>query len=262
MELRIIIVLILSFAIYLISNMAYGARIAGVEVRQISLSLSIFNILALLSRTANMFQIPLLAKMVDNNATVDLLSYIRLILLIGIITTIFSIILLPTWIHLFKKGIKKFKDLGSMPKLMLYGVVNTHKIFLKENIIIPSFLKYDKNSFKDIPKKVLLLNIFATTFGSVGFLSALYAAALFPELRTTCMTLSPLINGISTIILFIMVDPIIARLSDDTLNGEISLEYFKKINIMMMVSTVFGIFLGQFAVVPAAHLIGLIANII
>ncbi len=62
MSTQIIIVLILTFVIYVISTLAYSVRIVGVRTGRIAISFAVFNVFALLSRTANTIQAPLLAK--------------------------------------------------------------------------------------------------------------------------------------------------------------------------------------------------------
>jgi hypothetical protein len=57
----------LTFVIHLIGTLAYGVRIAGTRTRRIALSLSLFNLLILVSRTSNAFQAPLLAKRIEEN---------------------------------------------------------------------------------------------------------------------------------------------------------------------------------------------------
>ena len=57
----------LTFVIHLIGTLAYSVRIAGSRTGRIALSLSLFNILILVSRTSNSFQAPLLAKRVEQH---------------------------------------------------------------------------------------------------------------------------------------------------------------------------------------------------
>jgi Amj-like protein len=52
----------LTFVIHLIGTLAYSVRIAGTRTRRIALSLSLFNILVLVSRTSNSFHASLLAS--------------------------------------------------------------------------------------------------------------------------------------------------------------------------------------------------------
>ncbi len=66
MSIQVIIVLILTFIIYIISTLAYSVRIVGVRTGRIAISFAVFNIFALISRTANSIQAPLMAKTIEN----------------------------------------------------------------------------------------------------------------------------------------------------------------------------------------------------
>src|ERR1700733_13499561 len=67
MTTQIIIVLILTFLINLITTLSYSVRIVGIRTGRVAISFALFNILVLVSRTANGFQAPLLAKTVEND---------------------------------------------------------------------------------------------------------------------------------------------------------------------------------------------------
>ena len=64
---QILIVLILTFLINLITTLSYSVRIVGIRTGRIAISFALFNILVLVSRTANGFQTPLLAKTLEND---------------------------------------------------------------------------------------------------------------------------------------------------------------------------------------------------
>jgi len=65
MDLQLLIICGLTFVIHLIATLAYAVRIAGVRTRRIAVSFSLFGIVALISRTANSFQGPFIAKRVE-----------------------------------------------------------------------------------------------------------------------------------------------------------------------------------------------------
>jgi hypothetical protein len=64
---QVLIVLALTFLINLISTLSYSVRIVGIRTGRIAISFALFNILLVISRTANGFQAPLLAKTVEND---------------------------------------------------------------------------------------------------------------------------------------------------------------------------------------------------
>ena len=65
---RIAIVFLFTLVIHLIATLAYSVRLVGVKTGRIAVSFALFNILVLVSRTANSFQAPLLAKVIENNS--------------------------------------------------------------------------------------------------------------------------------------------------------------------------------------------------
>ena len=67
MTIQVILVFLLTFLIHLMSMLSYAIRIAGVNTKRIAVSLALFNVLLLISRTSNTFQAPLLAKHVEQN---------------------------------------------------------------------------------------------------------------------------------------------------------------------------------------------------
>ncbi len=62
-------------------------------------------------------------------------------------------------------------------------------------------------SFRHAPRKILRYNVVATAFLTVGVFASLYAGCLKPELRVTANNLSPVVNAVSTILLFVFIDP-------------------------------------------------------
>lgn len=64
MDLRLIELIGLTIIIHLIDTLAYSVRLNSVKSGKYALSLSLFNIFVLISRTANMFQAPLLGLIV------------------------------------------------------------------------------------------------------------------------------------------------------------------------------------------------------
>ena len=66
MSTQVIIVLILTVIISIIATLAYSVRIVGIKTGRIAVSSAVFSIFALISRTANSIQAPLLSKKIEN----------------------------------------------------------------------------------------------------------------------------------------------------------------------------------------------------
>lgn len=267
MPIQIIIVLILTFIIYVISTLAYSARIVGVRTGRIAISFAVFNVFALISRTANTIQAPLMAKTIENSiktGSVEGLLYIfRWILFSATLATIVGAILMPTFIRLFGKAVESFSVHRSVPRLLLHGFSKSGIEQFRKSITPPKKENFSHlKSIKKIPVKIIILNAIAFSISTVGVLSSLYAGSLNPDLRTTCSTLSSIINGFSTILMFIFVDPFISMMTDDVIKGEVNEIDFDRCIIFIVGGLIAGTVIAQFLLVPAAKIIGFIARII
>jgi Protein of unknown function (DUF2837). len=219
---QIIIVLILTFIIYVISTLSYSVRIVGVRTGRIAISFAVFNIFALISRTANSIQAPLMAKTIESTIKTgnpeNLLYIFRWIIFSTTLATITGALLMPTFIKVFGKAVESFSIYRSIPRLLLHGFSKSGIEQFKNSVTKPKKENLQQlKSFNMIPKKIILLNTVAFAVSTVGILASLYAGCLNPELRTTCSTLSAVINGFSTILMFIFIDPFISMLTDDVI---------------------------------------------
>jgi len=97
---------------------------------------------------------------------------------------------------------------------------------------------------------------------TVGVLSSLYAGYINPDLRTTSSTLSSVINGGATILMFVFIDPYLSGLTDDVIIGKCSEIIFRQFIIWMIVARLIGTLIAQIIFVPSAELISIIAQMI
>ncbi|MBU3154226.1 lipid II flippase Amj family protein [Clostridium estertheticum] len=267
MSTQVIIVLILTIIISIISTLAYSVRIVGVRTGRIAVSFAVFNIFALVSRTANSVQAPLLAKTIESTIKTgnpqSLLSTFRWILFSTTIATIIGSALMPTFIKVFEKVVESFSINRSIPKLLMHAFSKSGIEQFKSSVTKPKKENFAQfKSFKMMPKKIILLNTIAFSISTVGVLASLYAGCLNPELRTTCSTLSAVINGSATILMVIFIDPFISILTDDVINGECSQLQFDRCIIFIVGGLIVGTILAQFLLIPAAQVISFIAKLI
>jgi len=265
MTIQIIIVLLLTFIIHLISTLSYSVRIVGTRTRKIAVSFALFNIMVLISRTSNSFQAPLLAKWVENNINLNInpgTYEIRLILLIATLATIFGAFLIPTFQRILSKAVMNFSVHKSMPKLILHSFTKTGIKQLRKEISIPNRENLSINSKAKFPLKIFIYNVLAVAILSVGVLSSLYAGFITPELRTTASSLSAIVNGFATILMFVIIDPYLSILTDEVVEGKFAESEFRRTIRYMVFARVIGTILAQFLLVPFAHFIALVAEII
>src|SRR5205085_1233121 len=117
MTTQVIIVLILTFVINLITTLSYSVRIVGIRTGRIAISFALFNILVLVSRTANGFQAPLLAKTVENDikhGVFDNVSIFRLVIFSCTLATLAGGLLIPTFQRVLSRAVLNFSVHKSM----------------------------------------------------------------------------------------------------------------------------------------------------
>jgi hypothetical protein len=266
MNSQIIIVLILTFLINLITTLSYAVRIVGIRTGRIAVSFSLFNILVLISRTANGFQAPLLAKSIETNihtgAGENLFDF-RLIILSCTLASIAGGFMIPTFQRLLSIAVEKFSVYKSVPKLLLLSFTKGGLTSLKDNIVIPKTNNITNISIHhDFPWKVFLMNVIAVAIITVGVLSSLYAGYINPDFRTTASSLSAVINGISTILMFIFIDPFLSVMTDDVVLGKTRESVFRRYIVYMVVARVIGTLIAQFIFIPSSKFIAWIAGLI
>ncbi len=259
MTTQIIIVLILTFVINLITTLSYSVRIVGIRTGRIAISFALFNILVLVSRTANGFQAPLLAKTVENDIKIgvyDNSGTFRLVIFSCSIATIIGALLIPTFQRVLSKAVLNFSIHKSMGKLILHGFSKAGILYFKDNMTIPakeniSNIKLDS----EFPWRIFILNIIAVAILTIGVLSAVYASYLNPDYRTTASNLSAFINGFATILMFAFIDPHLSAMTDDVTLGKCSEAKFRRYVVYMTIARLLGTILAQLLFLPGAQIL-------
>jgi hypothetical protein len=264
MSTQIILVIILTFLINLITTLSYSVRIVGIRTGRIAVSFALFNILVLISRTAYGFQAPLLASSIEKNIYSNLgdnLFEFRLIIFSCTIATIMGGLLIPAFQRILSMAVNKFTIYKSIPSLLLHSFTKSGITSIKESMVIPSSKNISSISLKnDFPWKVFIMNIVAVAIITVGVLSALYAGYMNRDFRTTASSLSSVINGVSTILMFVFIDPYLSIMTDDVVLGKTSESLFRKYIVYMVFARVIGTVIAQFIFIPSANLIAWIAG--
>jgi len=265
MDIQLAIILLLTFLIHLIGTLAYAVRIAGVRTRRIAVSFAIFNLLVLVSRTSNSFQGPFLAKRIEENLsrpqTVSMLSDFRWLLLSATLATVVGACLIPTFQRLFSKAVKHFQVHRSIPRLILHGFLQGGVKQLKDVVSMPAKGNVsDLRLSNEVSAKMIFFNIVASALWTVGVFAALYAGYLSPQFRVTASTLSSIINGVATVLMFAFIDPHLSMLTDDVIEGKVSEASFRQAIVWLVGSRLAGTLLAQALLVPAAAIIIYVAQ--
>lgn len=260
MDPQLLLICVLTFVIHLIGTLAYAVRIAGVRTRRIAVSFALFNVLVLVSRTSNSFQGPFLAKRIEGDLAAagphHLLGDFRWLLLSAALASIAGAFLIPTFQRLFSRAVAGFQAHRSLPRLLLHGFLKGGLSQLRDVASLPAAanLRHIRPG-RDVPLSLILLNTAAVALWTVGVFASLYAGCLKPELRVTSSSLSSVVNGLATIMLFVFIDPQLSVMTDDVMEGRVPEPQFRRTIVWLVCSRIAGTLLAQLLLVPAAWLI-------
>ncbi|MCP1123587.1 lipid II flippase Amj family protein [Bacillus sp. 3103sda1] len=255
MTTKLIFIVVFTVIIHAVETSSYSIRLAGIRLKKIAVSLSVVGIVLLVARTSNLLQAFLLGGIVDQakqDASINLEGTIRLILLAASIGTLLAIFLYPTLTKLFSYVIKNFETDGSFIRMMKTNNIQKLK-YTKKYVRFPKLEMIHRMRIGGIPKRIMLINMFATAIYTAGVLSALYASFLNPAYATNASTASGLVNGFATILLTVLLDPRIALLTERALQKENGTETMGKMYGWLMISRFLGTLLTQVLFVPGAN---------
>jgi hypothetical protein len=261
MDKQLLLICALTFIIHIIGTLAYSVRIAGIRTRRIAVSLALFSILMLLSRTSNSFLGPFLAKRVETGidqhvAANTLLLDFRWLLFSASLATILGAILIPTFQRAFCRAVEHFQVHRSVPKLLLHAVFKGGLSYLKTSASLPKPANVTGlRQQSGVSVSMTAMNVIATALWTVGVFAALYAGVLDPSVRVTSSTLSSIINGGATIMMAVFIDPHMSGMTDDVIEGKIEESQFRRAVVWLVGSRLAGTLIAQFLLVPSAVVI-------
>ncbi len=285
---RLLAVFFLTAMIHLINTLIYSVRISGVKTGRLATALSLFNVVFLVSSTANMIQGPLLATIVEGAihrgwssevtpvmeremnfpqgyfAQLDALAgEIRVIIIAATLGTLLGTLLIPYFIKAFEYVIIAFDKIGSVPRVILMALLAPQKLAKYVSVPEPPKLSGKaKYEMTGLPWNFLAANVLVTGIFTVGVLSALYAGALYPGYRASATMLASVVNGIAQVLFATIVDPTAARLTDQALRGKRALMEIKKMAYCLALTRLTGTVLAQALFLPSAYFIRYVAVLI
>jgi hypothetical protein len=266
MDFQLAAICLFTLTIHLIGTLAYAVRIAAVRTKKIALAFALFNVLALVSRTCNSFQTPFLAKRLETSLqqplATDLLSDFRWIILCSTIGSVLGALLIPTFQRIFTQAVFHFQRHRSLPRLFFHGFsIHSLPHRVKASVKLPTFsnvAEFQRMGRFDL--KMVVLNTIAVALLTVGVFSSLYAGVLNPEYRLTASSLSSVVNGIATLLMFIVIDPQLSILTDDVMDGSLSEHRFRVHIVYLVGARVLGTGVAQLLFIPAASLTAFVAS--
>ena len=220
----LLVVCIFTALIHFTETIASSMRLTGVRTRQLALSLSFVNASLLISRMSNMLQAPLLGGMVDSailhNSVDALWLNFRAIIFAAFIGNLIGAFLTPFAVSVFTRAIRKFDEIGSFPRLILFALRPKSLASLAGSFRLPGKASLKGLSPRNLPPTFLWLNLIMVSIYAIGVLCSLMAGALLPNYRVTATQLSGIVNGIATVLFTLMVDPAAAYITDQAARGQ------------------------------------------
>jgi Alternate to MurJ len=266
MDINLAIICGLTAVIHLIGTLAYAARIAGVRTGHIATALTLFNILILVSRTSNSFQAPFLAKRIETSLLASGTTHFsdfQWILGSAALATALGAFLVPSAQRVLSRAVDILQAHRSIFRLVAHGIHPRRLLLARRYVAFPALANFGALSTRGgLSWGFLALNTLAVALWTVGVFAALYAGALEPELRVTCSNLSAIINGVATIIMFLLLDPQLSLLTDDVVRHRAGQGSFRAAVTSLVGARLAGVFLAQLLLLPSALFIVHVARLI
>ena len=244
LERSLVELIILTSIIHLVDTLAYSVRLNSVKSGQVALSFSLFNLIALVSRTANTLQAPLIAGIIGISISQGLnpVMDMRIVIFSSTIGTLIGVLLIPSFLRIFEKAVNRLEVTGSVPSLVVEALqINNIKRIVK-SVSKPSKTMLERLRYREIPKRLLILNSLVTGIYTVGVLAATYSATLVTaEYRLAVVASSRMINGVASILLTLLIDPKSAMITDQALRGKRPYGDVKAL-VVLLITSKFDIF--------------------
>jgi hypothetical protein len=260
------LILVLTAVVHCLDTASYASRIAGARTGRLALTSALFNIVSLASRVAYTLQAPLLGSAVDRMVRAGqlggLLRDFHIIIAAATVGTLLGAMLIPTFTALFSRAALAYEFHGSFPALLLHtlSMRGFSRISQEMRLPLPESVRQARRF--SLPRSFLLLNIIVTAVYTVGIISTMYASALAPELARTATTLSGVINGVGTLLLVILIDPVSALITDQALRGDRATSEVSHIVVWQVIGRFAGTLVAQLVFLPAALLVVRLAHLL
>lgn len=255
--------------ILLLNGTIYSSRVSAVRTAKVATALAVFNFFSLISRVAGQVYGPFVGAVTDQlthrgpgevlggEALESLELFNRGLIGGATVGCLLSVLMIPSFVRIYDAIIMEMDKHGELSKVIRMALHPKRWPTIAKTFRAPWKQHVSRAALARLPKGFLYGNVLVLTFVTVGQLAAIYAgAALAPEVARTATLLSPLINGIATITLSVLVDPSCATIVDDTIKGERTIDDVETMTFWLAIGSVIGTLLAQLLFLPAAWFIG------
>lgn len=277
---RLVFVFLLTAFINLINTLTRSSRLSGVRTGHLATAISLFQVVYLAASFANTLQAPLLASTVEHTvenaynqslalspadvtgtyiyqaALTDLNHKLRFVVLGATAGTLLGMLTLPSFVTSFSNAIKAFGQTGSVFRvipLILLSVLKPRSGIIKLRMTSLKTLREIIFMKMSIPRNFLYWNLASYSLWTVNVLSGLFAGALYPDFRSTAVLMANIVGNASIVFNVMMVDPVLAKVTDAVARGEKDEKELKQIIFYLAISNLLGTLLSQAIFEPVAR---------
>lgn len=287
---RLLFVFLLTAFINLINTLTRSSRLSGVRTRHLATAISLFGVVYLAASFANTLQAPLLASTVEQiiegaydralaeapdagvtaspvyqAALADLEQKLRFVMLGATTGTVAGILIVPSFVTSFSNAINAFGRTGSVFKVLLLiplSLVKPGGGILKIRMTARGTVREILGRRMTLSRGFLFWNLASYSLWTVNVLSGLYAGALFPDFRQTAVLMASIVGNAAIVVNVLMVDPVLARVTDAVARGEREEIELKQIIFYLALSNLLGTLLSQAIFEPVARGLQLLTRLV
>lgn len=278
---RLLFVFLLTAFINLVNTLTRSSRLSGVRTGSLATAISLFGVVYLAASFANTLQAPLLASTVEQiitsaynqalgiTAAADATSTVvyqqalgelnyklRFVIAGASLGTLVGMLVIPSFVTSFANAINAFGRTGSVFKvipLILISFFKPGSGILKLRMTSLDTLRKIVTTRMTTPKSFLLWNLASYSLWTCNVLAGLYAGALYPEFRGTAVMMAAIVGNTSIVVNVMMVDPVLAKVTDAVARGEEKELELKQIIFWLAVSNLLGTILAQAIFEPVSQ---------
>ena len=255
----LMLVILLSVFVTALSSTTVVSRISAAITLRVATAFAIYNLFFLITRLAQQIYAPIIGTIVDTamktNSILRLQFQLRLIILGATLGTLIGWLLMPTFVEIYKKGINGMEKFGSLPKLIINSFNPKYIKKWIECLRKPSLMGVTLKSLNEIPKTFIYANVIVISIYTVGVLCALYSSAVNSEYARQTTLLSSVVNGVATILIALIVDPMSSLITDQAVAGERPLRHVKIMAVFLIAGMFAGTLISQLIFLPASEFI-------
>ena len=260
--------ILLNVIFTLLASTTHSSRVSAVVTRNVATAIAIYNLFFLVTRLAMQIYAPVLGAVRDyamnspNMSVDDLFSTFQWVLGGAAIGALVGWMLMPTFVEVYNWAIRVTDERGSVARMLGIAILpwSWKELFLCFRL--PSFMGVTWANIKSLPKGFLIGNVVVIGIHTCGVVAAIYAGAMHPDIGRTAVLLSSVVNGLATITLSIIVDPTVARITDQAVDGERPLTDVKAAAVALMATMFLGTLAAQVFLYPASQVVSLAAMLL